>query len=183
MQRAFKCDFKEGANTVRVKLRIHGVLFDWLAGDHDVRALDPQWFRRKIAMVSQEPTLFAFSIRENIAYGCEATDEEVCMLALLCHRCSLYLWLTSGCVCVLCVCCVCVVCVLCVCVCVTLCVCAVCACVFVCQCVCVHACARMCVYVTASLLYTPSTSHILKQDHCTTHSTHPQTVYDDTIHL
>lgn len=28
-------------------------------------------------MVSQEPTLFAFSIQDNIAYGCCATDEEV----------------------------------------------------------------------------------------------------------
>ncbi|XP_076434803.1 uncharacterized protein LOC143274764 [Babylonia areolata] len=46
-------------------------------GGHDLKALDAQWFRRKIAMVSQEPTLFAFSIRENIAYGCQASDEEV----------------------------------------------------------------------------------------------------------
>ena len=46
-------------------------------GGHDLKSLDPQWFRQKIAMVSQEPTLFAFTIRENIAYGCEATDEEV----------------------------------------------------------------------------------------------------------
>ncbi|KAK7087419.1 uncharacterized protein [Littorina saxatilis] len=46
-------------------------------GGHDIKSLDPQWFRKKIAMVSQEPTLFAFSIRENIAYGREATEEEV----------------------------------------------------------------------------------------------------------
>ncbi|KAL8604642.1 hypothetical protein ACOMHN_013422 [Nucella lapillus] len=44
---------------------------------HDLKSLDAQWFRRKIGMVSQEPTLFAFSIRDNIAYGCEASDEEV----------------------------------------------------------------------------------------------------------
>eukprot|EP00761_Pharyngomonas_kirbyi_P014225 gb/GECH01014255.1/.p1 GENE.gb/GECH01014255.1/~~gb/GECH01014255.1/.p1 ORF type:complete len:691 (+),score=192.87 gb/GECH01014255.1/:1-2073(+) len=38
--------------------------------DHnDLRVLDPQWFRGKMAIVSQEPALFATSIRDNIAYG------------------------------------------------------------------------------------------------------------------
>ncbi|XP_025089560.1 ABC transporter B family member 1-like isoform X2 [Pomacea canaliculata] len=44
---------------------------------YDIKSLDALWFRQKIAMVSQEPTLFAFSIQDNIAYGCCATDEEV----------------------------------------------------------------------------------------------------------
>ena len=43
----------------------------------DLKVLDPQWFRKKIAMVGQEPTLFASSIKDNIAYGCCATDQEV----------------------------------------------------------------------------------------------------------
>ncbi|CAL1536178.1 unnamed protein product [Lymnaea stagnalis] len=43
----------------------------------DLKLLDLTWFRQKIAMVSQEPTLFACSIKDNIAYGREATDEEV----------------------------------------------------------------------------------------------------------
>ena len=43
----------------------------------DLMMLDPQWFRKKIAMVGQEPTLFASSIKDNIAYGCCATDQEV----------------------------------------------------------------------------------------------------------
>ena len=46
-------------------------------GGHDIRDLDPQWFRQKISMVSQEPTLFACSIKDNIAYGRDATMEEV----------------------------------------------------------------------------------------------------------
>ncbi|XP_052227186.1 ABC transporter B family member 1-like isoform X2 [Dreissena polymorpha] len=46
-------------------------------GGHNLRELDPQWFRQRIAMVSQEPTLFACSIRDNIAYGRQATMEEV----------------------------------------------------------------------------------------------------------
>ncbi|GFR73008.1 ABC transporter B family protein [Elysia marginata] len=43
----------------------------------DLKLLDVGWFRQKVAAVSQEPTLFACSIRDNIAYGREATDEEV----------------------------------------------------------------------------------------------------------
>lgn len=39
--------------------------------------LDPQWFRKRISIVSQEPVLFACSIKENIAYGKNATQEEV----------------------------------------------------------------------------------------------------------
>lgn len=43
----------------------------------DLKLLDLSWFRQKVATVSQEPTLFACSIRDNIAYGREASDEEV----------------------------------------------------------------------------------------------------------
>ena len=44
----------------------------------DVRTLNVQWLREKIGLVSQEPTLFASSIMENIRHGKrEATDDEV----------------------------------------------------------------------------------------------------------
>ena len=43
----------------------------------NVRCLDPLWFRTKISLVSQEPTLFACSIKDNIAYGTNATMEQV----------------------------------------------------------------------------------------------------------
>ncbi|XP_072024782.1 uncharacterized protein [Amphiura filiformis] len=46
-------------------------------GGTSMKELDPWWFRQKIAMVQQEPTLFACSIKENIAYGKDATDEEI----------------------------------------------------------------------------------------------------------
>ena len=46
-------------------------------GDCDIKQLDPQWFRQQIAMVSQEPTLFACSIKDNITYGKGATDDKV----------------------------------------------------------------------------------------------------------
>jgi ATP-binding cassette, subfamily B (MDR/TAP), member 1 len=50
------------------------VLIDGL----DVKEFQLRWIRSKIGLVSQEPVLFAASIRENIAYGKDnATDEEI----------------------------------------------------------------------------------------------------------
>ena len=45
---------------------------------HDVRELDPSWWRERIGTVSQEPVLFATSIADNIRYGRpHASDDEV----------------------------------------------------------------------------------------------------------
>ncbi|XP_071790364.1 uncharacterized protein [Asterias amurensis] len=46
-------------------------------GGVDLCELDPLWFRGKMSMVSQEPSLFACSIKENISYGRDTTDEEI----------------------------------------------------------------------------------------------------------
>eukprot|EP00882_Tetradesmus_deserticola_P023686 GHRQ01025792.1.p1 GENE.GHRQ01025792.1~~GHRQ01025792.1.p1 ORF type:complete len:119 (-),score=14.88 GHRQ01025792.1:1239-1595(-) len=35
---------------------------------------DPKWLRRHVALVSQEPVLFARSVRRNICYGMEQDD-------------------------------------------------------------------------------------------------------------
>lgn len=44
----------------------------------DLRALDPDWLRGQVGVVSQEPVLFACSVAENIRYGRQdATDAEV----------------------------------------------------------------------------------------------------------
>lgn len=44
----------------------------------DLKKLQLKWIREKIGLVSQEPVLFATTIRENIAYGKEnATEEEI----------------------------------------------------------------------------------------------------------
>ncbi len=44
----------------------------------DLKTLDPEWLRRRIGSVAQEPILFSASIAENIRYGrADATDEEV----------------------------------------------------------------------------------------------------------
>ncbi|EDQ84875.1 uncharacterized protein MONBRDRAFT_12463 [Monosiga brevicollis MX1] len=47
-------------------------------GGVDLRDIDPAWLHHHMALVGQEPVLFAMSIRENIKYGrATATDEEV----------------------------------------------------------------------------------------------------------
>jgi ABC-type multidrug transport system fused ATPase/permease subunit len=53
-------------------------------GGRDVRELDPAWFRRRMATVLQDPTLFSRTIGENIAYGAGgATDREIVSAAEL----------------------------------------------------------------------------------------------------
>lgn len=52
-------------------------------GGTNLGELDLFWMRRKIALVSQEPVLFATTIAGNIAYGREATQEEVSHVALI----------------------------------------------------------------------------------------------------
>jgi ABC-type multidrug transport system fused ATPase/permease subunit len=46
-------------------------------GGCDVMNLDPKWFRGNVSMVGQEPVLFACTIRDNIAYGKDASQEEI----------------------------------------------------------------------------------------------------------
>ncbi|CAG2164999.1 unnamed protein product [Oppiella nova] len=40
-----------------------------LLDGNDIRNLDTQWLRSQMALVSQEPILFSYNIRDNIAYG------------------------------------------------------------------------------------------------------------------
>ena len=45
---------------------------------HDIKSLDLAWYRNQVGLVSQEPTLFATSIRDNIMMGRKgATDQQV----------------------------------------------------------------------------------------------------------
>lgn len=48
-----------------------------VTGGEDLTSLDPSWVRKKISIVNQEPTLFASSIKDNIAYGRDASQDEV----------------------------------------------------------------------------------------------------------
>lgn len=44
----------------------------------DIRELDIQWYRRHTALVSQEPVIYAGSIRDNILFGkLDASEHEV----------------------------------------------------------------------------------------------------------
>ncbi len=47
-----------------------------LINNHDIRQLDPAWFRSKIALVTQDPFLFSGTIRENIFQSEHAEDEN-----------------------------------------------------------------------------------------------------------
>lgn len=46
---------------------------------HNIKDINPRWLHRKMALVSQEPTLFQMSIRDNVLYGVDKdkSDEEV----------------------------------------------------------------------------------------------------------
>ena len=54
--------------------------FNYYPGEEDLKNLDPSWVRKRISIVSQEPTLFACSIKDNISYGKNASIEEVNLL-------------------------------------------------------------------------------------------------------
>lgn len=43
------------------------ILFDGI----DIKTINPRWYHKQIAIVSQEPVLFSGSIIENITYGLE----------------------------------------------------------------------------------------------------------------
>lgn len=44
---------------------------------HDIDSLNANWLRRQIGLVSQEPILFAGTVRENICYGLALEDIEM----------------------------------------------------------------------------------------------------------
>ena len=46
-------------------------------GNTPLKDIDTNWFRKRVAIVSQEPVLFATTVAKNIAYARDATQEEV----------------------------------------------------------------------------------------------------------
>lgn len=44
--------------------------------DHDITSLNLQWLRQQIAIVTQEPTLFATTVFENIRFGLIGSEHE-----------------------------------------------------------------------------------------------------------
>ena len=52
----------------------------------DVKDLDQRWYKKQIAIVSQEPVLFSGTIRENICYGMELDEVTNEMLEEACAK-------------------------------------------------------------------------------------------------
>ena len=43
---------------------------------HDIASLNLQWLRQQVAIVTQQPTLFATTVFENIRFGLIGTEHE-----------------------------------------------------------------------------------------------------------
>ncbi|GBG63853.1 hypothetical protein CBR_g39637 [Chara braunii] len=68
-----------------------------LLDGHDLKTLQLKWLRQQIGLVSQEPVLFAVSIRENILYGKpDASDEEIERAAMAANAHSFITALPGG---------------------------------------------------------------------------------------
>ena len=51
-----------------------------LYNGHDISTLEPRWYHQQVAIVQQEPILFAGSVRDNILYGLDIdkkSEEEL----------------------------------------------------------------------------------------------------------
>jgi ATP-binding cassette subfamily B protein len=60
---------------------------------HDLRELDPTWYRQQLGYVPQEPFLFTGTIRDNVAYGRpDATDEQI---RRVCREVGLASWVEA----------------------------------------------------------------------------------------
>ena len=60
------------------------------AGKLNLPQVNLDWLRKKISIVSQEPVLFATTIADNIAYGKDATEEEVLVNLCICFMPQAY---------------------------------------------------------------------------------------------
>ena len=56
-----------------------------LLDGENIKNLKMEWLRSQIGLVSQEPALFASSIRENILYGRSASMDEIEEAAKIAH--------------------------------------------------------------------------------------------------
>ncbi|XP_038878643.1 putative ABC transporter B family member 8 [Benincasa hispida] len=60
-------------------LRFYDVVKGWVKVDGvDIREMDLQWYRKHVALVSQDPVIFSGTIRENILFGkLDASENEL----------------------------------------------------------------------------------------------------------
>lgn len=61
---------------LNLSILIHSLLLQKIDG-YDIRTVNLAHLRSKIGLVTQEPILFDYSIRDNIAYGAVALQESV----------------------------------------------------------------------------------------------------------
>ena len=81
----------------------HGPESGIFINGRDLRTLAPNWIRRQIGIVSQEPNLFDLTIRENIAYGDnsrEVSMEEIVAAAKEANAHSFIEFLPEVCKCI-----------------------------------------------------------------------------------
>lgn len=67
-----------------------------LVGELDARAVDAAWFRSRIALVEQEPKLFAGTVADNIAYAIDVPRESVVAAARAANAHSFIRMLPQG---------------------------------------------------------------------------------------
>lgn len=68
-----------------------------LLDGHDIKTLKLRWLRQQIGLVSQEPTLFATTIKENLLLGREdASQEEIEEAARVANAHSFVIKLPDG---------------------------------------------------------------------------------------
>lgn len=57
-----------------------------LFSGRDIKELEPRWYKKQIAIVSQEPVLFSGTIRENICYGLDPNSVSEAQLDDACAK-------------------------------------------------------------------------------------------------
>ena len=62
----------------------------------DIKELEPRWYKQQIALVAQEPVLFAGSIKENICYGLDVEKVRQEDLETACKQAMCYNFITDG---------------------------------------------------------------------------------------
>jgi ATP-binding cassette subfamily B (MDR/TAP) protein 1 len=67
-----------------------------LLDGENIRNLQVEWLRSQIGLVSQEPALFKGSIKDNICYGREASQDEVEEAAKIAHAHTFISSLSNG---------------------------------------------------------------------------------------
>ncbi len=73
-------------------MRFYDVNFgEVLVDGVDIRKLDVTYLRRKMGLVMQEPTLFNYTIKENVLYGNQTASNDEIMNACQVANCRIFI--------------------------------------------------------------------------------------------